>query len=206
MLEPGRALLILRNVRVSPLTPDCRVRLRPAVAGDAVLLRAWDAQPHVIRATTDRHDAERAFADSDWDEELAAQSDVFRYFIAELDGRPIGAMLVIDPAREPSHYWGVIEPDLRAIDIWIGEPDALGQGHGSDMMAQMIEACFAEPEVGAIVIDPLASNARAHRFYQRLGFEVVGRRLFGEDDCLVHRLVRARWSAPGPHGAAEVTP
>jgi aminoglycoside 6'-N-acetyltransferase len=43
------------------------------------------------------------------------------------------------------------------------------------------------------VIDPLNSNLAAHRFYRRLGFEVVGRRIFDKDDCLVHRLTRESW-------------
>jgi aminoglycoside 6'-N-acetyltransferase len=45
-----------------------------------------------------------------------------------------------------------------------------------------------------IIIDPLASNTRAHKFYERLGFVPVGRRLFhDEDDCLVHELTRTAW-------------
>jgi aminoglycoside 6'-N-acetyltransferase len=49
--------------------------------------------------------------------------------------------------------------------------------------------------VEAIVIDPLASNTAAIRFYQRLGFVSEGRRMFDEDDCLMHRLTRADWKA-----------
>ena len=45
----------------------------------------------------------------------------------------------------------------------------------------------------AILIDPLVSNTRSHRFYQRLGFAPIERRSFGQDDCLVHRLDRAVW-------------
>ena len=54
-----------------------------------------------------------------------------------------------------------------------------------------IERCFADPAVAAILIDPLAANTRAHRFYERLGFRRVDRRVFaGVDDCLVYRLDR----------------
>jgi hypothetical protein len=53
--------------------------------------------------------------------------------------------------------------------------------------------CFAEPAVTAIVIEPLASNTRAHKFYRRLGFVAEDRRTFGDDDCLVHRLTRLAW-------------
>lgn len=170
--------------------------LRPATPDDAGLLAAWDEEPHVIACVTDDPEASTAFADADWPAELASQSDVFRYFIAEVDGRPIGAMLDIDPAREPYGYWAPIGEGFRALDIWIGEADALGRGYGTRMMTLALDACFARPEVQAVLIDPLASNVDAHRFYRRLGFRPVERRRFNDaDDCLVHRLDRADWAA-----------
>ena len=103
-------------------------------------------------------------------------------------------MQIIDPYLEPTHYWGDVSPNLRAIDIWIGAPADRGNGNGAEMMRQAIDLCFADPTVTAIIIDPLASNTRAHKFYRRLGFTAVGRRLFnGEDDCLVHELTRTAW-------------
>ena len=172
------------------------ITLRHAALDDVPTLIRWDHEPHVIGATTDDPDAPNAFEGIEWAEEIAAGSAVSRYWVAELDGRPIGAMQIIDPAREPTHYWGEIEDGLRAIDIWIGEAGELGQGHGTEMMRQALALCFADPAVTAVIIDPLASNDRAHRFYQRLGFRPVERRLFNdEDDCLVHRLSRADWRA-----------
>jgi aminoglycoside 6'-N-acetyltransferase len=168
------------------------VCLRQATLDDIPHFERWDRDPGVIAATSDDGDAQVAFG-ADWREELAHQSEVFRYYVAELDGRPVGAMLIIDPREEPTHYWGEIEPNLRALDVWIGEPDARGKGCGGEMMRIALDLCFANLKVAAVVIDPLASNTRAHRFYQRLGFEPVGRRLFGDDDCLVHRLERADW-------------
>jgi len=41
-----------------------------------------------------------------------------------------------------------------------------------------------------VLVDPLVSNTRAHRFYERLGFKLLERRRFGDDDCLVCRLAR----------------
>lgn len=175
------------------------VTLRRAVPEDADLLARWDREPHVIACATDDPGAETAFAGAVWAEEIASSSDLSFYLIAEAEGRPIGAMQVIDPHAEPTHYWGEIEPNLRALDIWIGEPDFLNKGYGTAMMVQAIESCFAAPDVTAIVIDPLNSNTDAHRFYRRLGFRPVGRRLFnGEDDCLVHRLERADWRGARP--------
>jgi aminoglycoside 6'-N-acetyltransferase len=110
-----------------------------------------------------------------------------------LNGRPIGFIQIIDPALEESHYWGDVPMNLRAIDIWIGEATDLGKGYGTEMMQLALARCFADPLVTAVLIDLLANNTRAHRFYQRLGFQTVDRRQFGEDDCLVHCLKREDW-------------
>src|SRR5262249_27363067 len=107
--------------------------LRRATLADAPTLERWDREPHVIAAPTDDPNVEKAFGDHDWRAELPKQSDVDEYLIAELDGRPIGAMQNIDPHRERSHYWGEIEPDLRALDIWIGDAADHGKGYGEAM-------------------------------------------------------------------------
>jgi aminoglycoside 6'-N-acetyltransferase len=171
------------------------VSLRPATVDDVPLLDRWDLEPHVIAATSDDPDQPKAFGDLYWPDELAMQDEFYRYFIAELDGRPIGGMQIIDPHNESTHYWGDVEPNLRAVDIWIGEAKDLGHGYGEEMMRIAFRMSFADPRVTAIIIDPLASNTRAHKFYQRLGFKPTHRQTFNsnEDECLVHRLTRADW-------------
>jgi aminoglycoside 6'-N-acetyltransferase len=160
------------------------LRLRPATQADAPLLRAWDEQPHVI-ASTGADDRD------DWDEQLARTVPWREFLIAEAHGTPIGLLHIIDPAEEETHYWGDCEANLRAIDIWIGPPHFLGQGWGTRMMRAAIAHCFATPAVTAILIDPLESNIRARRFYERLGFRPLGPRRFGDDDCIVYRLDRS---------------
>ncbi|MBB3062669.1 GNAT family N-acetyltransferase [Microbulbifer rhizosphaerae] len=162
------------------------MKLRPATPADLDLLRHWDEQPHVIAA--DPND------DWGWEMELARNPDWREQLIAELDSRPIGFMQIINPALEDSHYWGDVPENLRAIDIWIGEARDLGRGYGTRMMELALDRCFADPAVTAVLIDPLASNVRAHRFYERIGFRFLERRRFGEDDCFVFRLERAEYS------------
>lgn len=174
--------------------------LRPAVEADIPTLKAWDREAHVISATTDDPEADEAHEGVTWEDEIAMQSEVYRYLIAELDGRPIGAMQIIDPHLEPTHYWGECAPNQWALDIWIGRAADLGRGYGEAMMKQAFALCFADPAVTGILIDPLVSNTRAHAFYQRLGFMPVEERLFHEEDlCLVHHLSRSEWEAR--HGA-----
>src|SRR5690606_17279329 len=113
--------------------------------------------------------------------------------IAELDGRPIGFLQIIDPYEEETHYWGEVEQNLRAVDIWIGDSEDLGKGYGTEMMRQALNLIFLDPEVRAVLIDPLESNTRALKFYEKIGFNPVERRLFGQDQCLVYRLNRKDW-------------
>jgi aminoglycoside 6'-N-acetyltransferase len=172
-----------------------RVTLRRATPEDARWLDLWDKDADVIACSSDDPHATIAFEDTEWAEELAAQDEYSQWFIGELDGRPIGAMQICDPHLETTHYWGDIAPNLRAIDIWIGAPEHRGRGFGGEMMGLALESCFADARVTGIVIDPLASNERAHRFYRRMGFKPIGRRKFGHDDCLVHELTRRDWLA-----------
>lgn len=172
-----------------------RVTLRRATAADIVWLELWDDEPDVVAATSDDPSATVAFAGIVWADEIAAQSAFMQYYIGEVDGRPIGAMQLCDPQLEPTHYWGDVAPNLRALDIWIGAAADRNRGYGAEMMRLALALCFAEPRVTAVIIDPLASNTRAHRFYRRLGFKPIGRRVFGRDECLVFELARRHWQA-----------
>ena len=161
------------------------LKLRPTTPDDVGLLRHWDAQPHVKASNPND--------DWAWEVELQRTPGWRQQLIAEIDGRPIGYLEIIDPAREDSPYWGDAPPNLRAIDIWIGDATDLGQGYGTQMMHLARARCFADPAVTAVLVDPLAGNTRAHRFYERLGFQFVEPRRFGRDDCWVYRLTRVAW-------------
>lgn len=158
------------------------VTLRIAVPEDLALLKYWDQQPHII--ATDPDD------DWAWETELHRDPEWREQLVAEVDGRPIGFMQIIDPMLEDSHYWGAVKSNLRAIDIWIGEAEFVGKGHGTRMMHLALARCFANEAVTAVLVDPLANNTRAHRFYERLGFKFIEPQRFGQDDCFVYCLER----------------
>lgn len=168
------------------------MRLRPATLADLPVLHAWDRNAHVIASGGD----DDVF---DWEHEVPREVFWREILIAEADGRAIGVMVVIDPAEEETHYWGDCEPGLRAIDIWIGDERDLGRGYGTQMMRLALDRCFEAPAVNAVLIDPLARNTAAHRFYERLGFRRIERRIFGTDDCYVYRITRAEWHDARAH-------
>jgi len=159
--------------------------LRQATISDLPILTLWDEQLHVI--DSDPND------DWQWEMELDRDVDWREQLVAEIDGRPIGFIQIIDPEREESHYWGKIPPNLRSVDIWIGMKEDLGKGYGTQMMEMTLDRCFADPLVEAVIIDPLESNTRACAFYERMGFHFVDTRTFGLDRCAVYCIDRRDW-------------
>lgn len=163
-----------------------RVRLRPATIDDVPTLERWDAEPHVAGAIGADGLRERDWR-AEWFPPLRGWVELL---IAEVEGRAVGVVQIIDPAEDETAYWGPSPRGLRALDIWIGDAADLGRGYGTEMMRLAAARCFEDPSVAAILLDPLASNTRAHRLYERLGYRAVERRRFGDDDCVVYRLDR----------------
>lgn len=167
------------------------MHLRKAGLSDLALLQHWDQQPHVIACDPD--------SDWNWEQELDRDPVWRKQLIAVVDERPIGVLQIIDPAIEETHYWGDIQKGFRAIDIWIGESSDLGKGYGTTMMRLALDQCFSNSELKAVLVDPLARNTRAHRFYERLGFQFSERRRFGDEDCFVYCLRRDEFMKSSDH-------
>ncbi|MEM8921886.1 MAG: GNAT family N-acetyltransferase [Actinomycetota bacterium] len=161
------------------------VRLRPMRLGDVDALRSWDEDEDVV-AALGGPGAEWY----DWPTELARHVAWRELLIAEEDGRPIGFVQLVDARDEESHYWGDVPAGTWALDIWIGSPQDRGRGLGGRMMGEAIDRIFDRHGATEVLIDPKVTNERAIAFYRKLGFEEVGVRRFGDDECLVMRLVR----------------
>lgn len=158
------------------------IELRPASINDLELVRYWDTKQHVIDCDPD--------GEWDWELELNRNPEWREQLIAELNGKQIGFIQIIDPYLEETRYWGDVQQNKRAIDIWIGEENNLNKGYGTIMMQLAIQRCFQNPAVDGILIDPLKSNTKAHKFYERLGFEFIEEREFDETACFVYKLKR----------------
>jgi aminoglycoside 6'-N-acetyltransferase len=158
------------------------ITLRTASIDDLELVRYWDTKQHVIDC-----DPEDEW---DWEFELKRNPTWREQLVAELNGEPIGFIQIIDPFSEETHYWGDVAPNKRAIDIWIGEETKLNKGYGTTMMELATQRCFQNPSIDGILIDPLKSNIKAHRFYERLGFEFIEERTFDKSECYVYELKR----------------
>jgi aminoglycoside 6'-N-acetyltransferase len=143
-----------QNARME-LTRD-RVRLRPV------------RDDHIDRLTEIITAPEVAQWWGAYDRARVAQEllgDAEHWFVIEHAGLVVGTV----------GYWEEEEPDYRhaGIDITL-HPDWLGQGLGSEAIVTLARWLFDERDHHRITIDPAASNARAIRCYQRVGFRPVG--------------------------------
>jgi len=129
---------------------------------DLPLLGTWFRQPHIIEWWGD---PEKGIA-----EVRQAMDEIsVEPLIVELEGRPIAYLQSYDPHMEDDHPYADQPFGTLGIDISIGEPDALGKGHGSAIVAAFAEQLFEE---GAprLIIDPHPTNKRAIRAYEKAGF------------------------------------
>lgn len=157
---------------------------RPASIDDLELLQSWGNASHVIAAGAN---------DWNWHTDLMEFPKWRLQMIVELQGQPIAFVQIIDPYKEESKYWQPISPNYRAIDIWIGPSQYLNRGLGSKIMNLVIQSCFSNKNVKAIVIDPLKRNTRAIRFYKRLGFVFLEDRIMQNEKIEVLILNRQRY-------------
>ena len=147
---------------------------RPVTEGDLPMLGVWLERPHVAEWWDDNDDK---LADI-----RAAMAESSRQpFIVELDGRPIGYIQCYDPHAEEDHPYRDQPKGTLGIDQFIGEPELVGIGHGSRLIAAFVEGLFRR---GAprIIIDPHPTNGRAIRAYEKAGFKPFDHRtsIYGE--------------------------
>jgi aminoglycoside 6'-N-acetyltransferase len=144
---------------------------REMTTADLVLIERWLALPHVREWWGDPSE-QYALVSGDLDEPAMDQ------FIVSADGSDFGYIQCYQLTAWNEGF-GAHPEGTRGVDLFIGEPDMIGRGHGSALIR-----CFVIDRLrkGAprIVTDPDPNNARAVRAYEKAGFEKV--RMIGTPD------------------------
>lgn len=86
--------------------------------------------------------------------------------VASLDGRPFAFIQDYRVADWPPHHFDDLPVGSRGLDLYIGEADLLGAGHGSRLLRQHVDSLFAAG-VPAAGIDPHPDNVRAQRAFAK---------------------------------------
>ncbi len=97
--------------------------------------------------------------------------------IIEFEGRPVGYIQFYETIHEHEYLAKkpvLREPDVYAIDMFLGEPDIFSQGIGSKSLKLMADYLAKEKGAQKIIIDPDTRNERAIRAYEKAGFKKSG--------------------------------
>ena len=154
-----------------------RYAFRPLTPLDLPMLGEWLDRPHVAEWWDDEEDKLA--------EIRAAMADPSTQpHVVELDGRPIGYIQCYDPHLEDDHPYRDQPEGTLGIDQFIGEPELIGIGHGTRLIAAFADGLFRQGAV-RVIIDPDPANARAIRAYEKAGFTAFDRRTTIYGDALM---------------------
>ncbi|WP_372784394.1 GNAT family N-acetyltransferase [Phenylobacterium sp.] len=155
--------------------------IRPVTPADLPLIARWRAAAHVAR----------------WWGQPGVEPEIDKLaepriamWLVEQDGRPFAFLQDYDVHGWDPHPFSDLPPGSRGIDLYIGEPDMLGRGHGAGLLRQHVDGLFSRgvPVVG---IDPHPDNASARRAFERAGFSVVSDPL---ETPWGHAVLMHRWA------------
>ncbi|HZW74962.1 MAG TPA: GNAT family protein [Caldimonas sp.] len=112
------------------------------------------------------------------------------YFVARLDGEPVGFTIIRD--------WASPECVTAIKRIAVAQP---GRGHGRAILARNVDAVFAQTGAYRLWLGVFPDNDRARRAYEAVGFQAEGvargNAFFGgrHRDELVMSILRPEWAA-----------
>ena len=157
-LEPGAAGDRSPQVEALPLLEGEMVRLRPLVAADRAALVEVLSDPTVVEWWDTRGPENSA-------DELVAGEPGWHVFAIEVDGGFAGSIQATEEQNGDYRHAG--------IDIFMSAPFQ-GRGIGTDAVRTLARWLIEERGHHRLTIDPAASNARAIRTYEKVGFKPVG--------------------------------
>jgi aminoglycoside 6'-N-acetyltransferase len=160
------------------LARDDDLGLRALREDDLPLLARWRNEPHV-----------RAWWEMDGDPVPFTLEDARREHEEDLAGDPstIGAIIVLtdrpvgyvqwypwaDYAEAAREMGVAFDEDTFGLDIFIGEPDAVGVGVGSRAVDLVCRTLFEERGATSVALLTALGNEHAQHAYERAGFRKV---------------------------------
>ena len=165
--------------KIMPKQLAAAYAFQPMTAADLPLIKSWLAEPHVRQWWGDP-DEQYRLVSGDLDEAAMDQ------YIVSADSAPFGYLQCYDLTAWNSGF-GDQPNGTRGIDLFIGEGEMIGRGHGSAFIRTFVDDCLNNG-VPRIVTDPDPENRRAIRAYENAGF--VRDRLVDTPDGIALLMVR----------------
>jgi len=120
---------------------------------------------------------------AEWRSAIRGEDPTDMYMI-NMDGRPIGVMQSYRVDSYPDYVaqLGTLPAPAFSLDVFIGEPDVIGKGHGVGLIRAFLPLAFDRYGVDYCVIGPSRSNVSAIRSYEKAGFRYL--KDYREDDTI----------------------
>jgi aminoglycoside 6'-N-acetyltransferase len=131
-------------------------------AADLPPIRRWLTLPHVLEWWSDPRE-QYDLVSGDLDEPAMDQ------YIFSAAGDPLGYLQCYDLAKWNTGF-GRQPLGTRGIDLFIGEPDMIGHGHGPILIRRFVDNLL-QKGLPRVVTDPDPANSHAIRAYEKAGFE-----------------------------------
>jgi RimJ/RimL family protein N-acetyltransferase len=143
------------------------VRLRALEPADAEALWRWNSDPEIARWLTEDYPQSRAQVVKRFADRPPMTYDNATFAVDQLGtDRLIGVVVLRDATPETG---------CAVLDIYLGERDVWGHGHGTDTMRVICRYGFDVMRLHQITLWVVADNARARRVYEKVGFVEEGR-------------------------------
>lgn len=147
-----------------------RIRRLTDSPADIAVMAKWLSDPRVLEFYEGR--------DNPHDEEKVRQvfiaDKTIDACLIEYEGRPIGYVQFYGLDEDGMAEYGLAPgPVAYGMDQFIGEPEYWGRGIGSAMIRLVVEYLVRERGAGRVVMDPVTTNLRAIRAYEKCGFRKV---------------------------------
>ncbi len=109
-----------------------------------------------------------------WREAIRGE-DPTDMFLIRLDGAPIGVIQSYRVDDHPDYVaeLGPLPERAFSLDVLIGEPALIGQGHGAALIRAFLRGAFERYGLEYCVIGPSRANAAAVRACEKVGFRYL---------------------------------
>lgn len=155
-------------------TPANHITIRKMSHNDYKIMAQWLSTPEVlefygdVNAPFTLEQVQRKYGPR-----ITGDVPVYPY-IVELDKAPIGFIQYYRLTKEAYEEYGYHGTQhVYGIDQFIGVAACFNQGIGTAMIKKFLTGLFEKTKAEIIVLDPIISNERAIRCYEKCGFVKV---------------------------------
>lgn len=148
------------------------ISFRPLTRLDFAMMADWLREPHVAEWWNVPPSIEGV------ERELGAcvdGSDPTRVFIILVTDRPVGFIQVYRLDDNPAYAAAVGVENGAGVDLFIGDPNAVGGGFGSTVLRTFLDKVVwpGYPDISRCMAGPSDRNLRSQRAFEKAGFARV---------------------------------